>query len=83
MVVVHALRKRGAATRGRRKRFFIFALASSGRLAVAGLDVDAPLFVIVEQDLYPCEPAVPLPIATRTRAYLNGRGLTVPPGMRP
>ena len=45
--------------------------------------LDAPLFVIVEQDLYPCDPGVPLPIATRTRAYLNGCGLTVPPGRRP
>ena len=42
----------------------------------------APLFVIVEQDLYPCDPGVPLPIATRTRAYLNGCGLAVPPGLR-
>ena len=47
---------------------------------LAGLD--APLFVIVEQDLYPCDPGVPLPIATRTRAYLNGCGLAVPPGLR-
>lgn len=37
--------------------------------------LDAELFVIVEQDLYPCEPDVPLPIATRTRNYLNGCGL--------
>jgi inosose dehydratase len=37
--------------------------------------LDAPLFVIVEQDLYPCAPDVPLPIATRTRHYLNGCGL--------
>lgn len=29
------------------------------------------LFVIVEQDLYPCDPGVPLPIAKRTRAYLR------------
>lgn len=32
-------------------------------------------FVIVEQDLYPCAPDVPLPIAVRTREYLNGVGL--------
>jgi inosose dehydratase len=38
-------------------------------------ELDAPLFVIVEQDLYPCAPEVPLPIATRTRKYLNGCGL--------
>ncbi|MQY14781.1 Inosose dehydratase [Streptomyces sp. RB5] len=33
------------------------------------------LFVIVEQDLYPCAPEVPLPIAVRTREYLAGLGL--------
>lgn len=43
-------------------------LAELGRL-------DADLFAIVEQDLYPCPPDVPLPIATRTRTYLNGCGL--------
>jgi len=37
--------------------------------------VDARVFVIVEQDLYPCEPDVPLPIAIRTRKYLNSCGL--------
>ncbi|WP_199043752.1 TIM barrel protein [Glycomyces salinus] len=37
--------------------------------------LDADLFVIVEQDLYPCEPDVPLPIAVRTRKYLNSCGL--------
>ncbi|MFG2955101.1 TIM barrel protein [Streptomyces sp. NPDC048291] len=41
---------------------------------LAGLD--AELFVIVEQDLYPCAPEVPLPIATGTREYLNGHGLS-------
>jgi len=41
--------------------------------ALAGLDAD--LFAIVEQDLYPCDPDVPLPIATRTRSYLGGCGL--------
>ncbi|TDU01955.1 2-keto-myo-inositol dehydratase [Streptomyces sp. 846.5] len=41
--------------------------------ALAGLD--APLFVIVEQDLYPCAPDVPLPIAVRTRKFLGGCGL--------
>ena len=45
--------------------------------------LDAPLFAIVEQDLYPCDPGVPLPIATRTRNYLARHGLSVPPGMRP
>ncbi|MFD8723670.1 hypothetical protein ACFV2H_38340 [Streptomyces sp. NPDC059629] len=38
--------------------------------------LDAELFVIVEQDLYPCAPEVPLPIATSTREYLNGHGLS-------
>jgi inosose dehydratase len=41
--------------------------------AVAALDRD--LFAIVEQDLYPCDPGVPLPIATRTREYLGQCGL--------
>lgn len=41
--------------------------------ALAGLE--AELFAVVEQDLYPCEPEVPLPIATRTRRYLGGCGL--------
>ncbi|WP_017538723.1 TIM barrel protein [Nocardiopsis halophila] len=38
-------------------------------------DADARVFVIVEQDLYPCAPDVPLPIAVRTRHYLNSCGL--------
>jgi inosose dehydratase len=41
--------------------------------ALAGLDRD--LFAIVEQDLFPCPPSVPLPIATRTRQYLERLGL--------
>jgi inosose dehydratase len=44
--------------------------------AVAGLgwDVDA----IIEHDLYPCAPEVPLPIAKRTKAYLSScSGATV------
>ncbi|MFG2295481.1 sugar phosphate isomerase/epimerase family protein [Streptomyces sp. NPDC048603] len=32
------------------------------------------LFAIVEQDMYPCEPERPLPIARRTRAYLRSCG---------
>ncbi|MEU4233636.1 TIM barrel protein [Nonomuraea sp. NPDC026600] len=43
-------------------------LAELGRL-------DADLFAIVEQDLYPCPPDTPFPIATRTRKYFNGCGL--------
>ena len=38
--------------------------------------LDAELFVIVEQDLYPCAPDVPLPVAVRTRDYLNRQGLS-------
>ncbi|WP_431784895.1 sugar phosphate isomerase/epimerase family protein [Streptomyces chumphonensis] len=42
-------------------------------LAAAGkLDVD--LFAIVEQDMYPCPPDRPLPIARRTRHYLRTCG---------
>ncbi|MDQ6742356.1 MAG: TIM barrel protein, partial [Candidatus Dormibacteraeota bacterium] len=37
--------------------------------------LDADLFAIVEQDLYPCDPELPLPIAKRTRDYLSRRGL--------
>ena len=36
-----------------------------------GIDV----FAIVEQDMYPCEADTPLPIATRTRAYLGSCGV--------
>ncbi|WP_020390248.1 TIM barrel protein [Kribbella catacumbae] len=45
--------------------------------ALAALDAD--LFAIVEQDMYPCPPDVPLPIAERTLAYLksHGGGVTV------
>jgi inosose dehydratase len=38
--------------------------------------LDADLFVVVEQDLYPCAPDVPLPIAVRTRAHLAECGLS-------
>ena len=40
--------------------------------AVQGIGVD--LFAIVEQDMYPCPPDQPLPIAQRTRRYLRGCG---------
>jgi inosose dehydratase len=40
--------------------------------ALAALDVD--LFAIVEQDLYPCPPDLPLPIAERTLSYLKTHG---------
>ncbi|MFE8990831.1 TIM barrel protein [Streptomyces collinus] len=38
--------------------------------------LDAELFVIVEQDLYPCAPEVPLPIAVGAREHLAGCGLS-------
>lgn len=41
--------------------------------ALRGLDAD--LFVVVEQDLYPCDFDLPGPIATRTREYLRGCGI--------
>ncbi len=41
--------------------------------ALARLD-HVELFAIVEQDLYPCAPDVPLPIATRTLEYLRSCG---------
>ncbi|GAA3371748.1 sugar phosphate isomerase/epimerase [Streptomyces sannanensis] len=37
--------------------------------------LDVELFAIVEQDMYPCPPDKPLPIARRTRQLLNGYGL--------
>jgi inosose dehydratase len=41
--------------------------------AVDELGID--VFGIVEQDLYPCAPDVPLPIATRTHTYLADCGV--------
>ena len=38
-------------------------------------ELDAELFVVVEQDMYPVAFDVPLPIAVRTRTYLNSVGL--------
>lgn len=38
-------------------------------------ELDAELFVVVEQDMYPVEFDRPLPIAERTRSYLNSLGL--------
>jgi inosose dehydratase len=48
-------------------------------LAALG-ELDRELFAIVEQDLYPCAPDVPLPIATRTRQYFNSLGVGPGPG---
>jgi len=42
--------------------------------ALRGLDVDE-MFVIVEQDLYPCDFDVPKPIAKRTYDYLRSVGI--------
>lgn len=41
----------------------------------AAAALDAELFAIVEQDMYPCEPDAPYPIALRTRAYLRSCGV--------
>jgi inosose dehydratase len=41
------------------------------------------LFCIVEQDLYPCDFDVPLPIAIRTRAYYASCGLNVGDAVMP
>lgn len=38
-------------------------------------ELDAELFVVVEQDMYPVEFEKPQPIATRTREYLRGVGI--------
>lgn len=38
-------------------------------------DLGREVFAIVEHDLYPCAPHVPLPIAERTARYLGGCGL--------
>ena len=38
-------------------------------------ELDAELFVVVEQDMYPCDFAKPKPIAARTRDYLRGCGI--------
>ena len=37
--------------------------------------LEGELFAIVEQDLYPCDPGDPLPIATRTFTYLRQLGV--------
>lgn len=40
----------------------------------AARKLDRDLFAIVEQDMYPCAPDRPLPIARRTRAFLRSCG---------
>ena len=47
---------------------------------IAGLaGLGRELYCIVEQDMYPCEPDRPLPIASRTRAYFASCGLETGP----
>jgi inosose dehydratase len=41
--------------------------------ALAALDRDT--YCVVEQDLYPVEPDIPLPIQARTAGYFRGFGL--------
>jgi inosose dehydratase len=43
-------------------------------LAVALHDTGYSGYAIVEQDMFPCDPAVPLPLARRTITYLKGLG---------
>jgi inosose dehydratase len=43
-------------------------------LAAVGA-LDRELYCIVEQDLYPCAPDVPFPIAKRTQEYFEAQGL--------
>jgi inosose dehydratase len=38
-------------------------------------ELDAELFTVVEQDMYPCDFGKPQPIAERTYQYLTGAGL--------
>ncbi len=42
--------------------------------ALRGLDAD--LFAMVELNLYPCHPDVPLPIARRTQKYYESIGVS-------
>ena len=44
-------------------------------LSAVDTHLDGDLFAIVEQDLYPCDPDVPLPIARRTYQYLRDLGV--------
>ncbi|MFI2758755.1 sugar phosphate isomerase/epimerase family protein [Streptomyces echinatus] len=45
-----------------------------GPVLQAAQKLGVELFAIVEQDMYPCEPDVPLPIAVRTRRFLRSCG---------
>jgi inosose dehydratase len=48
-----------------------------GRLIEALADLDKELYVVCEQDMYGCDPSVPLPAAVQTREYLASLGLGV------
>jgi inosose dehydratase len=43
-------------------------------LAALG-DLNREIFAVIEQDLYPVEPDVPLPVAARTAGYFVACGL--------
>ncbi|AYN38322.1 2-keto-myo-inositol dehydratase [Streptomyces dangxiongensis] len=45
-----------------------------GPVLEAAQKLGVELFAIVEQDMYPCEPDAPLPVATRTRRFLRSCG---------
>ncbi|MFJ4564921.1 sugar phosphate isomerase/epimerase family protein [Streptomyces caelestis] len=45
-----------------------------GPVLTAAQKLGVDLFAIVEQDMYPCEPDKPLPIAVRTRKFLRSCG---------
>ncbi|WP_069627160.1 sugar phosphate isomerase/epimerase family protein [Streptomyces niveus] len=45
-----------------------------GPVLTAAQDLDVDLFAIVEQDMYPCPPDKPYPIAERTRRFLRSCG---------
>jgi inosose dehydratase len=45
-----------------------------GPVLTAAERLDVDLFAIVEQDMYPCPPDKPFPIAQRTRRFLRSCG---------
>ncbi|MBL1112500.1 TIM barrel protein [Streptomyces sp. 110] len=45
-----------------------------GPVLTAAQSLDVDLFAIVEQDMYPCPPGQPFPIAERTRRFLRSCG---------
>ena len=48
-------------------------------LVEALADLDKELYVVCEQDMYPCDPSYPLPNAIQTREYLASVGLGAQP----